>query len=120
MRMAVNRPAIIVNSFTHVSVFCAFLSGTSLGIALSSTLGSSWSALLPVFATLSCVHLTCNYLSLGHVSLNTINTERFELILREFDATGRVPLPTQVAGQSPSLALMHLHPDRPSLTRPIR
>lgn len=97
--MAAHRPVIIRSSFTHVSVF---LSGTSLGIALSSTLGSSWSALLPVFATLSCVHLTCNYLSLGHVSLNTINTERFELILREFDATGRVPLPTQVAGRSPN------------------
>lgn len=49
--------------------------GTSMGIALSSSLGSSWTALLPVFASLSFVHLTCNYLSLGHVSLNTINME---------------------------------------------
>lgn len=49
--------------------------GTGLGILLSSALGSAWTSLAPICATLSCVHITCNYLSLRHVCLNTLNAE---------------------------------------------
>jgi len=52
-----------------------FLIGTGLGILLSSTLGSDWLALTPIFACLSTINLSCNYISLRHVSLNTVNSE---------------------------------------------
>lgn len=51
------------------------LVGTGLGIVLSSTFGSDWLALMPIFATLSAINLSCNYISLKYVSLNTVNLE---------------------------------------------
>ena len=64
--------------------------GTGLGILLSSALGSSWAALAPICASLSFVHITCNYLSLRHVCLNTINAEVCMSIHRHIDSTLRL------------------------------
>lgn len=71
--------------------------GTGLGIALSTALGSSWMALAPICAGLSFVHISCNYLSLRHVCLNTINAERMELIMQHYLLTGRVPAPGDIS-----------------------
>ncbi len=73
--------------------------GTGLGILLSTALGSSWTSLAPICATLSFVHISCNYLSLRHVCLNTLNAERMELVMAQYLATGRVPPPGEISGR---------------------
>ncbi|TFJ80709.1 hypothetical protein NSK_007886 [Nannochloropsis salina CCMP1776] len=73
--------------------------GTGLGIALSTALGSSWMALAPICAGLSFIHISCNYLSLRHVCLNTLNAERAEMVLDRFWSQGRIPHPGEVSGE---------------------
>jgi len=71
--------------------------GTGLGIVLSTALGSSWMALAPICAGLSFVHISCNYLSLRHVCLNTINAERMELVMQHYLTHGRIPAPGNIS-----------------------
>ena len=71
--------------------------GTGLGIVLSTALGSSWAALAPICAGLSFVHISCNYLSLRHVCLNTINAERMELVMQRYLTTGHIPAPGDIS-----------------------
>jgi len=63
----------------------ASLVGTSLGVALSAQLGSEWGpTTLAIFATLSSIHLGCTYLSLKYVRLETLNSQRLDLVLQAF------------------------------------
>lgn len=63
----------------------ASLVGTSLGVALSSQLGGEWGpTTLATFATLSSIHLGCTYLSLKYVRLETLNSQRLDLVLEAF------------------------------------
>ena len=73
--------------------------GTSLGIFLSSYFGASGdvSQLLPVFLTLSSIHLSCTYFGLHHVAIHTVNQERFDLIMDEFLLSHTTPTPFQIA-----------------------
>lgn len=63
----------------------ASLVGTSLGVALSAQLGGAWGpTTLATFAGLSAAHLGCTWWSLNYVRLETLNSQRLDLLLATF------------------------------------
>ena len=63
----------------------ASLLGTSLGIFVSTQLGSEWGLhTLGAFGGLSAIHLTFTYLSLNVVELPVLNAQRLNLLLDAF------------------------------------
>jgi len=69
----------------------ASLAGTTLGVALSSSLGPEWgAATLGAFGCLSAAHLSATYLSLANVRLEGLNGQRLGLVVDHFlNAWGR-------------------------------
>jgi hypothetical protein len=79
------------------------LIGTALGIGLSPLIGSDTAVVMSAFGVLSFVHLGCNYASLQGVVLNTLNPQRFEIVVGHFlsssgGASGRVLLTPEEVG----------------------
>ena len=63
-----------ITAKTGTQSICASLAGTSLGIGISSMVGSEWGIPLVLsFAALSTTHLAVTMWSLNSVTLNTIN-----------------------------------------------
>lgn len=73
------------------------LTGTGLGIALAPLIGSSFSAVLPVFCVLACMHLYALYRAVSVVRLSSLNLQRIELVIHGFLTEGRVLTPDEVS-----------------------
>jgi hypothetical protein len=65
----------------------ASLAGTALGISLSAHLGGAWGLhTVTTFAVLSAVHIGCTYQSLKSVRLETLNSQRLDLVIAHYVA----------------------------------
>lgn len=87
-----------ITAKTGTQNICASLIGTSLGIGLSSMVGSEWGVPLIIsFAALSTVHLTATIWSLRAVTLRTLNPQRAGIVVSDFVATSHVNSPELVS-----------------------
>ena len=77
-------------------ITAASIVGTALGIGLSYPFGTAVQPLLAVFAVLSVLHISCTYLSLRGVPLNTLNEQRAERAMLAYCEEGRVPSTDEV------------------------
>jgi hypothetical protein len=58
--------------------------GMALGVGISPFVGSSPELIVPTLVTISAIHLGCTLRSLHHVTLNTLNLQRAEIVAFDF------------------------------------
>jgi len=74
----------------------ASIAGTALGVSVSTFVGENWSMAFACLGAMSTVHLTCQYLSLQKVVLNTINLERLHILVDGYQKSSVILSPDEV------------------------